>query len=51
MGRENWNLNQFPTVKLLFGNAQVWIQYVCKISKDAQLKQIELNKSKKLGIT
>ena len=44
-GRENRNQNLFPTGKLSGSNAKVWIQYLCKISKGAQLKQIELNKN------
>ena len=43
-GREKRNQNPFPTGKLSRSNAKVWIQYLCKISKGAQLKQIELNK-------
>ena len=44
LGREKINQNIFPTGKLLGSNAQVWIQYLCKIFKGAQLKQIEWNK-------
>ena len=43
-GREKRNQNPFPTGKLSGSNAKVWIQYLCQISKGAQLKQIELNK-------